>query len=406
MPHYSYKALNNSGKNVKGSIEADSSHSARKKLRDSGLFVTRLDEIIPRTRTRAPFLTMLTPHREKTAFLASLSRQLATLMTAGLPLVRAFDAIIEQMDSSDTRTMINAIKDSIKEGESLASALKRFPDFFPDLMTNMIEAGESSGALDLTLGRLADYYETRIRLRNRIRATMAYPVFMSVVGLGVLIFLFIFLIPRVTAIFDQMETTLPLPTRMLISLSNGVQNYWFVFPLLVIALLIAVGYIKNNQRMMETLDRKKLELPLIGPLLMKLAVSRFARTLGTLLSGGISLFQALGIVRTIMNNRFLATTIDDIRIKIGEGGSLTAFLREKRIFPSIFLHMTGVGEETGELEQMMERVADTFESDVDQTISTVTSLLEPIMILAMGLVVGTIVIAILLPIFEMSQVIR
>lgn len=406
MPVYVYKALDAAGKNIKGSIDADSSASAKKKLRDMGLFITQIAETVISTRSRTSPLTIFLFQREKTAFLASFNRQLATLLTAGLPLIRAFDAMIEQQDVPEVKDMTSAVRNAVKEGDTLARAMNKFPDYFPDLMINMIDAGENSGALEITLARLADYYEGKIKLRNQIRSTMAYPIFMSVVGLAVLIFLFIFLIPRVTAIFDQMETTLPLPTRFLIFVSSLVQTYWWC----VILLLIVIGFvlfrITQNPHYRLVLDRKRLELPLFGSLYLKLAVARFARTLSTLLAGGLSLFQALDIVKNIMNNSFLTGLIDEVRTSVGEGGSLTAFLREKGIFPAVFLHMTAVGEETGELEQMMTRVADTFEAEVDQTVTTLTSLLEPVMILAMGLVVGIIVIAIMLPIFEMSQVIR
>jgi len=203
-----------------------------------------------------------------------------------------------------------------------------------------------------------------------------------------------------------MDTALPLPTQILITSSTIVQKYWFLLLLLFPGYYAASQHIRKNEKLMERFDEAKLKLPLVGPLLLKLAVARFSRTLGTLLTGGVSLFKALGIVRTIINNRYLARLVDDVKIKVGEGGSLTTHLRETGIFPPVFLHMIGVGEETGELESMMLRVADTYESEVDQSVTAMTSLLEPIMILIMGLVVGIIVIAILLPIFEMSQVIR
>ncbi|MBN2383745.1 type II secretion system F family protein, partial [bacterium] len=239
MPVYVYKALDAAGKNIKGSIDADSSASAKKKLRDMGLFITQIAETVISTRSRTSPLTIFLFQREKTAFLASFNRQLATLLTAGLPLIRAFDAMIEQQDVPEVKDMTSAVRNAVKEGDTLARAMNKFPDYFPDLMINMIDAGENSGALEITLARLADYYEGKIKLRNQIRSTMAYPIFMSVVGLAVLIFLFIFLIPRVTAIFDQMETTLPLPTRFLIFVSSLVQTYWWC----VILLLIVIGFV-------------------------------------------------------------------------------------------------------------------------------------------------------------------
>jgi general secretion pathway protein F len=404
MPVYLYKALTTAGKTVKGNIDADSVNAAKRQLRLDGFLVTEIAETRVKERLKNPISRLLS--RENTSQLALLCRQLATLLKAGLPVVRSFTAIMEQLDPGELKDIISAVRDSIREGDSMAQALRRYPQVFPGLMTNMIEAGESGGALDLTLGRLADYYEGKVRLRNQLRATLAYPVFMVLVGTAVLLFLFIFLIPRVTAIFDQMKTALPLATRILIGFSNVAQNYWYVLPVAAVLGLALINVIRKNEQWMKIIDRGKLELPLVGNVVLKLAVARFARTLGTLLAGGVSLFQALGIVRTIMSNRHLAEIVDKIKERVGEGGSLTANLKESGVFPPVFLHMVGVGEETGELEKMMIHVADTFESEVDRTISAVTSLLEPVMILAMGLVVGLIVIAILLPIFEMSHIIK
>lgn len=404
MPIFAYKAYGTTGKVTKGNLDAESITAAKKKLKDNGLFVTELQPLVVRQKATKSLSQFI--NREKTQQLASITRQLATLLSAGLPLLRAFTAIIEQLEPGELKDTLTTIRDAIREGDSFAAALRKFPAYFPTLMVNMVEAGESGGALEITLTRLADFYEGRVALRNRIRATLAYPVFMLIVGASVLFFLFVFLIPRVTTIFDQMDTALPLPTQVLIYLSQFIQNFWWFFLMLIILAIFGVRYLMKNEQVMKKFDRSILKIPIVGTILLKLAVARFARTLGTMLQGGVSLFQALGIVKTIINNRFLEDIVEEVRVNIGEGGSLTALLREKKIFPPVFLHMTGVGEETGELENMMIRVADTYETEVDQAITAATSLLEPIMILFMGVVVGIVVMAILLPIFEMSNIIK
>ncbi|UCD84270.1 MAG: type II secretion system inner membrane protein GspF [Deltaproteobacteria bacterium] len=409
MPVFEYKGINDRGKNVKGVIDADTLRAARARLRKEGIFTTDLAEgkaspgrrLISR---EVSFSSLFT--RIKSQDIALLTRQLATLTAAGLPLIESLSALVDQVDNIRLKNVLTEVRDKVNEGSSLADAMRQSPRIFSELYTNMIGAGETSGALDVVMLRLADYIEDRLRLRNRIFAALAYPVLMLIVMTGVIILLMTFVIPKVTLIFDDMGQSVPVYTRALISFSNFTKDYWWI--ILMVGLLLGFGvrrYLRSPGGR-KRFDTSILRVPVIGKLFRMVAISRFTKTLSTLLSGGIPILKSMDIVKNVVNNVPLAQAVEDARENISEGATIAEPLRRSKIFPPIVIHMVSVGERSGELEDMLMKVSESFDNEVETTVTGLTSLLEPLIIIFMGGIVFFIMISILLPIFQMNQLIR
>ena len=405
MPVYEYRGLSAEGKKIRGIIDAASPRIARTKLRAMQIFPVDLREELQRPHITEDPLTKLF-QRVRPQDVSIITRQLSTLLEAGTPLVSALDAIIEQTDNHALKRVIAQVREEIKEGRSFADALEKHRKAFSDLYVNMIRAGEESGALEGVLLRLADFTENQIRLKNRIRAALAYPLFMTIIGAGVMIFLLTFVIPTVTQVFQEMGHTLPLPTRILMAVSNLFSGYWWAILLGFILVMVGIRKYLQSPKGALRWDGVKLQLPLFGGIILRGAVARFARTLATLLQGGLPILNSLEIVKTVVNNQLLAQAIEETKVEVREGGDIASTLKRSGLFPAIVTHMIATGEASGNLEKMLTKVADAYEAEVETKVTALTSILEPVIILAMGLVVGFIVISILLPIFEMNQLVR
>jgi len=408
MPVYEYQALDRAGKNRSGIIDADSPMAARQKLRGFGVFPTALKETSSALKEKAPghpsVLTFF--KRVKPGEISAATRQLAILLGAGITLVSSLDALISQVPNPLLKKILAQTKESVNEGNSLAVSLAQHPRVFSEIYVNMVKAGEESGSLDLVLHRLAELTEHQQALRGRLKAALAYPVFMIFIGILVLFFLITFIVPNITKIFDDMHQILPLPTLMLIGASNFFKSFWWLVAGGFAAGLFLIKRFIRTPRGRRLWDRVKLGAPLIGSLNTKSAMARFSRTLGSLLQNGVPLLSALGIVRNIVNNTRVAEAIDDAIGDIQSGRGLAVSLSKSRWFPPIAIQMISAGEQSGEVEAMLNKIADIFEGEVESQALAMTSMLEPVMILAMGVTVGFIVISILLPIFEMNQMIR
>ena len=405
MPVYVYKALDVSGKAVRGIIDAESPRSARAKLRGSGIYPAELKEEArsETSRTQTVRNIWLLFQQVRLQEIAVMTRQLATLIGAGVPLVPALNALINQVENNTLRKVITQVRERVNEGSTLSDAMRPYPRIFSELYTNMVGAGEASGALEAVLQRLADFIENQVNLRNKIRATLAYPVFMLFIGTGILIFLMTFVIPSVTEIFRESKRVLPAPTILLLTISSFFKNYWWVLASIGAAVVIGLKrYIRTEAGRMFY-DRLKLSIPIVGGLTTKIAISRFSRTLATLLNSGIPLLSSLEIVRTVVNNQVIADAIAGAQENIREGQEIHTPLAQRGVFPPLVIQMIAIGEKSGELEQMLFKVAEAYDNEVEATIGSLTSMLEPVMILIMGVAVGFIVLAILLPIFEMTQ---
>jgi len=408
MPVFEYTALDIKGKTISGIINADSPRAARQKLRASRTFPVSIKEVhdTATIKTPRPFSTVGPFARVRPYEISIMTKQLATLVGAGLPLVSAIDALISQIRSQAFKKMLAKIKDSIVEGNTFAGSLALFPGTFSSLYVNMVKAGETSGALEIVLERLADITEKQQALKNRIRAAMAYPILMSLIGVLVLFLLLTFIVPNITSIFSDMNQTLPAPTLFLIKISDIFKTYWWLILIFMGGFLFALNSIRKTVKGGYFFDKIKLLFPRFGLLAKKIAVARFARTLGSLLENGVSMLPALEIVKNITDNKLIADAIEEASREVGKGQALGPALAKSKIFPDLSIQMIQVGEQSGKLEDMLNKIADIFENEVENSIMSMTSILEPVMILIMAVIVGFIVLSICLPIFEMSTLIR
>jgi general secretion pathway protein F len=409
MPVYAYTALDAGGRTKEGGIEAGSVTAARQKLRDDGIFPVEIAESSEsrNNHTEAGKGGGGLFKRVGLQELSVMTRQLATLIGAGLPLVPSLSALAPQIRNQFLRATVVRIREEVNEGNSFTGALSHFPAIFPPFYINMARAGEASGTLNLVLERLADFQEKQQEMRSKIRTALAYPIFMFVVGSGVLLFLVTFVVPNITNIFSEMRQTLPAITVFLIVVSGFLKSFWWILALVLGVGIVGVrSAIKKTEGGRNFWDKLKLTFPLFGTLNRKIAVARFARTLGTLLQSSVPLLTALEIARNVVDNRLVANEIKQVGKDVEEGQSLSAPLSRNRFFPPIAVEMIAVGEQSGNVEKMLFKVADAYEKEVESNIVMITSLLEPAMILVMGGVVGFIVVSILLPIFEMNQLVR
>jgi general secretion pathway protein F len=410
MPVYSYKGLKADGKGASGIIDAESARVARQKLRKIGVYPTDVieqqqplarDGTVPSA--ASPGLGAAKLGMQE---LALMTRQLATLMTAGLPVVDALGVLIDQSEKKHVQTLFADIREQIRGGKPLSTALEAYPQAFTPIYVHMVRAGETSGTLDQILFRLAEFLEKQLHLKQRVSSAMTYPVIMSLVAVTVLFFLLTFVVPKITAVFADMKQTLPPPTRILMAVSHFLADAWLLLLCGIAAAAFAGRRFLATERGRWLQDRTVLNLPLLGDIARMVAISRFARTLSTMLSSGVSLLESLDVAKRVMNNRVLERVVDDSRRQIQEGEPFADPLKQSGEFPPLVTHMVAVGEKSGELEEMLRRVAQIYDGEVDRKVTRLTSLLEPIMILMMGLVVLFIVVAILLPIFEMGQMVR
>ncbi len=405
MPVYEYKGLDGTGKTVKGIQDADSQGSLRQKLQGQGIYVTDIWEgkggAGASRSGEVDFKKMI--ERVTLRDISVLTRQLATLTRAGIPLVEALNALSDQVEKDELKRVISDVRQKVNEGSSLAKALGDHPDHFSNLYVNMVRAGESSGNLDVVLERLTEFLEAQIELRSKIIGAMVYPIIMMVVGVLIMGVLFVFVIPKVTQIFQDQNAALPWITRALIGTSEIVAGGWFIIIPAVGALIYAFKHWKETPEGKDTWDRFVLKIPVAGSLVRMIAVARFARTLGTLLSSGVPLLNALDIVKNILGNNRLIEVIEDARVNIREGESIAQPLKRSGEFPPLVTHMIAIGEKSGQLEEMLDNVAQAYNQQVDMRIQALTTLLEPLMIVLMGIGVAIIVFAVMLPILQLNQ---
>ena len=401
MPLFSYIGFDSGGARVTGTIEAAGRNGALGQLRDRGIYPTDVSEE-NKTSSSGSGIRLFTK-RVTPLDLATLTRQLATLLAAGIPLDETLETAAEQMEHPQLERALEIVRDQVIQGDQLHSALAAQNKYFPELLTNMIAVGEAGGNLDKVLEQLADYYEEAARISSRIKAALTYPILMAVIGVVVLFFLVIFVLPKVTRMLVDLDRDLPWPTAILINGSNFLANWWWLLLILVAAAAFAWDRYIRSEKGQEKYDGLRLRLPLFGKLNRQLATARFARTLGTLIRAGVPLPKALEISSGLLGNRILQAAIDKTIIAVREGESLAEPIRRSGLFPPLLTRLAAVGEKSGNLDAMLLRAATTYEQQSELTISSMLALLEPLMILFMGCTVGYIVIAILLPIFEASS---
>ncbi len=420
MPVYTYKGFDTRGKAVSGVKDADNQKALRALLRRDGILLTDAREGGVRGGVAVQsggqtFAEVLNPAGVLRAFreresadrsqVAVITRQLGTLLKAGVPLAESLGALVEQLERPSMKRVVADVRTQVNEGSSLGDAMARHGRIFEDLYVNMIRAGEAAGNLDAVLFRLADFLDAQNRLRAKITSAMFYPIVMAVIGAGLVGLLMVSVVPKVTEIYKESgkADALPWNTQLMIGLASLVSNYWWALLILIPIAIVMFRRWKATPRGRAALDRVALKVPVLGPLARMVAITRFTKTLATMLSAGVPLLRALDIVKTILGNTVLMKVIEDAKESIKEGESIAAPLKRSGEFPPIVTHMIAVGERSGQLEQMLENVAAAYDQEVDTKIGRLTTLLEPVMILVMGGSVGFVVMSILSPIMEMNQ---
>ncbi len=408
MPVFEYKGFDGSGGDVKGIVDADSAKSARTKLRKQGVFPTDIHEQEAGRKTRGSGLATEVDlekyfQRINTQDIATMTTQLATLVGASIPLVEALSAILDQTEKAKLKVVLADVREKVNEGAGLAQAMGNHPKVFNDLYVNMVAAGEQSGSLDVVLDRLAVYMESMVKLRGKIIAAMIYPALMAIVGVLLLVVIFIVVIPKMRKLFDGFGEVLPAPTRLLLWGSETVAAGWWV--MLIIG---AVAFFLFRRWTQTEKGRRKwhsmlLTMPIAGRVNRIVATTRFCRTLATLLVSGVPILTAMSIVQRVVSNDVMAEAIESATKNIREGQSIAQPLKESGEFPSLVTHMIAIGERTGDLEPMLEKVSSAYEAESERTFDALTALLEPLLILVMGGTLGFVAVALLLPLLQMSN---
>lgn len=402
METYSYEAAAVDGNIVTGNVEAANERAAVDRIQGMGYFPLKVSKAVE-SRNISNTLSAFFQQGVKDKDVMTFTYQLGVLLDAGFPLDRALSILYELTDKKAFRDMINDILSQVRSGKSFSEALSQFKSAFPLFYVNMIKAGEAGGFLEDTITRMAVYLENTQALKEEIRSAVIYPSILSVVGGAAIIVLLTFVVPRFTSIFSDMGEALPLPTVILLSISNGLINYWWAILLFLAALLLAVKRYLGTEDGRQAWDKARFRLPLFGRLFKEAAVSRFARTLGTLLQSGVPLLNALQIVKGTLGSESIAEMIQSVREEVRKGRGISEPLKRSKIFPPMAVHMVKVGEETGRLDEMLSKIAERFDLEVRTSVKRMLSLLEPAMILFMGLIVGFIVIAMLLAIFSINE---
>src|SRR5450759_3517118 len=405
---YEYTALDEKGHELKGFVDAMGIAAARLKLREEGVYPIEINQAADKKDTALTgVLGINFWQRVSTKDVSIFTRQLSTLLGAGIPLVPSLSVLIAQTKNQLLKQTLAQIREQVNEGKSLTQGMLNFPRIFPPFYVNMIRAGESSGTINLVLERLADFSENQQALMSKIRSALAYPIIMLFIGSAVIFLLMTFVVPKITGIFTDMHQTLPLITIVLIAISNFLKSFWWLIWILLAAAIAAFKYMTTGTEAGKRLwDTAKLKIPVWGQVNRKIAIARFCRTLATLLQSGVPLLSSMEIVRNVVNNILIGEAISKASKDVEEGKGLSGPLTQSGIFPPLVTEMVAVGEQSGTLEKMLNRVATAYETESQSDIMVMTSLLEPLMILVMGLLVGFIVVSILLPIFEMNQLVR
>jgi general secretion pathway protein F len=412
VPIYDYKGLTPRGESKTGIIDADSPREARIKLRSQNVLVTEIGARATVTaaqkeeRKAARPLLRFGRSKKGKKEVPAYTRQLSTLLGAGIPLAQAMAALIEQSETPDLEAAFRDIREKITGGLSLAEALAYHPAYFDDLYVNMVKAGEASGSLDRVLSRLADYLLKQQQIRNKVSAALAYPIVMIVIGIVIVTILMTFVVPKIMTVVEQSRQALPMSTRILRAGSEFLGTWWLVILAGITAVMLVHRWFLRREAYRYQVDRVKLKLPILGDLFRKTAVSRFAVSTSTLLKSGVPVLEALAIARDITGNAVIAKVLDTVHNRIIEGTDIATPIKKSGVFPPVVGYMIAVGEQTGQLEDMLDRVASAYDEEVTVTTEKVTSLLEPVLIVAMAAVVGFIVISIMQPILKISDISR
>ena len=404
MPTYVFEAMNNQGQAIKSEVDAASTEDAIAKIRAQGYFPTNVREKGGRKKAKAGGKrkgATFTIGGVSAKNLTTFTRQLSTLQDAGLPIVRSLKILDSQLKPGVLKNCVGAVAEDVEGGSTLSEAMAKHPKAFDKLYVNMVKAGEAGGVLDTILERLATFREKAQRLKRKIMGAMIYPAAVITIAGGIVTGIMVFIVPKFEQMFAEMGIELPGLTLALITVSMILKNYWYLLPAVPAGLFITYKVVRLNKYGKFGLDWAKFKIPLFGALTNKSVVSRFARTLGTLIASGVPILEALNIVRETTGNEVMTSAITRIHDSIREGENIAEPLRQSRVCDEMVVNMIDVGEETGELDKMLEKVADTYDEEIDVMVESLTSLIEPIMIVFMGGAVGSIVIALFMPLIKL-----
>ena len=396
MGKYKYKAMNTIGKKIDGTYNANSKDEVFSMLSANGFYPLKVEEVVESTEIEMDFL-----ERVNTKDIAVFCRQLYTMLDAGVTINNALNILAEQLSNKKLKKAVREIEDKVKKGESLSKAMSNYPKVFPGLLVTMVESGEVSGNLDTVMLRMCGHYEKENKINNKIKGAMTYPIILSIVAVVVVIFLFTYIMPTFLDMFEDAGTELPGSTKFLIWMTEFVAANGLAIGVVFTAIIVAITLYIKTEHGKYTTSRLKLMLPILKPLNEKIIVSRFSRTLSTLLASGVSMGQALQIISGVVGNKIAEDALIEVKEHVFKGEGLSNPIRDAKIFPLMLSTMIKIGEETGSMDEILEKTADFYDDEVDQAITTATTMIEPLLIIVMGVVIGFIIISIMLPLFSM-----
>ncbi len=396
---FKYSALDSTGRTVNGFIEADATLTAKSEIRSRGLYTISIGELAEKSFRRHSHFAFGIKQRLP----IQLARQLSSLLKGGVPLFQALTIISNQLEAEKEKEIVGYLRDQVRGGTPLSDAMKAYPGIFDELFVYSVRAGEKSGALDSILTYQANLLESRSVLKGKIKAALVYPAIMVVVGIGVLLFLIGYVVPMVIKIFERMNQTLPLPTKLLIGVTGFINNHYYVLFLAAIALYAFIWWGKRNTKVMRAWDDFLLKAPVFGSLYLMVSVSRFARIIGTLLKSGIPMLQSIIVVSGAMKNKIVSEAVIKMAEMVEGGADLSAAMRSTAVFPTYVADMVSVGESSGNIEEMLTTVSEYYEANINQRITAFTAMIEPVIILFIGAIIAFVLVSILLPLFEMNK---
>ena len=412
MPVFAFEAIKDDGQKVKSEVTAGSKDEAIRKIQDQGLRPTRIKAQKEESKSRSVPGVEKAPAKKKGGLfmggvsskdIVTFTTQLSTLQDAGLPIVRSLKILEEQQKPGRFKDQLEEVSSEVEQGSTLSEAMAKYPKSFDKLYISMVKAGEAGGVLDVILRRLAGFMEKSQKLRKQVKGALIYPAAVITVAILILVVIMLFVVPAFEKMFADIGQALPAPTQLLLNTSQAIQTYWYLIPLIPIFMMSIMKLIARTDAGERWIDAFKLRMPVFGNIIKKSSVARFCRTLGTLIASGVPILEALRIVKDAVGNVIISNAIEDVHGSIREGDTIADPLRASGIFDELLVNMIDVGEETGELDKMLMKIADNYEADVDVAVEGMSSLLEPLLIVGMGLVVGFIVISLFLPLVSIIK---
>lgn len=400
---FKYKAITPAGKPIEGSYSGNSKEDVISMLRVQGNIPVKIEEQKPQSKNISEFRFFQA--KVKTKELSLFCKQFSTMLTAGMSLTNCLEVLIDQTENKTLKTAIADMHTVVQKGSALSEAMHKHEGIFPSILIRMVEAGELTGTLDEVLERMAEHFEKENKINSKIKGALIYPAILSLVATGVVIFLLVFIMPTFISMFTASGVPLPLPTRILLSFSHLLTNFWYLFVTAAVALVLASNRFLKTEKGKESFDQFVLKIPVVKVSIVKIITSRFTRTLSTLLASGIPIIPALDAAANVTNNKVVSQGIAKVMEDIGRGVSLASLLKGLELFPPMMISMVSIGEESGSIDSMLAKTADYYDQELEAAIQQMVAMLEPLMIVVMALIIGFIVLAMMLPMFDMMQII-